>query len=106
MHRHYNLRIIKRSCNETTPVITVLGEVSAQELGVTLTHEHLLIDLTCLFSTPQSTERDFLVGECVTPALRDTLVSDPYHCWDNLLLQDVNAQALDQTRVSIRDRID
>ncbi len=78
-------------------VMTVLGEISAQELGVTLTHEHLLIDLTCLFSTPQSTDRAFLVGEPVTPALRDTLVSDPYHCWDNLLLQDVNVQARELT---------
>ena len=34
-------------------VQTVLGAISAQELGVTMVHEHLLIDLTCLFQNPE-----------------------------------------------------
>ncbi|HEX77837.1 MAG TPA: phosphotriesterase-related protein [Dehalococcoidia bacterium] len=31
---------------------TVLGPIPADELGVTITHEHLLIDFTCVFEEP------------------------------------------------------
>jgi phosphotriesterase-related protein len=34
-------------------VMTVLGPVSAAELGPTLTHEHLLVDLNCWWSAPK-----------------------------------------------------
>ncbi|MBM3601988.1 MAG: aryldialkylphosphatase [Alphaproteobacteria bacterium] len=38
---------------------TVLGPVAASALGVTMVHEHLLIDLTCLFTEPaDGSERD------------------------------------------------
>lgn len=33
-------------------VQTVLGAVAPEKLGITLVHEHLLIDLTCLFAEP------------------------------------------------------
>ena len=32
---------------------TVLGPVAANDLGITMVHEHLLIDLTCLFMQPE-----------------------------------------------------
>ena len=37
-------------------VQTVLGPVAPAELGVTLTHEHMLIDLRVLYGGPDSTE--------------------------------------------------
>ena len=33
-------------------VQTVLGPVSSEDIGITMVHEHLLIDLTCLFTEP------------------------------------------------------
>ena len=33
---------------------TVLGTISPEKLGVTLTHEHLLIDLSVVYDTPMS----------------------------------------------------
>ena len=39
-------------------VQTVLGPVAAEDLGITMVHEHLLIDLTCLFMEPgEASER-------------------------------------------------
>ena len=32
---------------------TVLGVISPEKLGVTLTHEHLLIDMSPLFAPPE-----------------------------------------------------
>ena len=36
----------------TGKVQTVLGPIEPSEMGVTLTHEHILIDLTCYFAQP------------------------------------------------------
>jgi phosphotriesterase-related protein len=38
----------------TGEVQTVLGPVKPDELGITLVHEHLLLDLTCLFAEPDT----------------------------------------------------
>jgi phosphotriesterase-related protein len=67
-------------------VNTVLGTVAAQELGICLVHEHLLVDLKCLLEVPASPNRLFLVEAEVTPSLRGILSSDPYQCRDNLVL--------------------
>ena len=37
----------------TGMVQTVLGPVSPESLGPTMTHEHLLIDFTCMFAPPE-----------------------------------------------------
>lgn len=69
-------------------VQTVNGPISASELGITLVHEHLLIDLLCLFSQTRNPERKHLADKLVTKDLRDELMSDPYHSKDNLVLAD------------------
>ena len=35
-------------------VQTVLGLINPQELGATVTHEHLLVDLMCYFYEPEA----------------------------------------------------
>ena len=41
-------------------VLTVLGPIEPQELGVTLTHEHLLLDVTCRVSeAPEASNRAY-----------------------------------------------
>ena len=43
-------------------VQTVLGPIEPDRLGITLTHEHLLIDLTCYFQMPdEASERELLL---------------------------------------------
>lgn len=69
-------------------VETVTGRVAFTELGVTLPHEHAFLDLTCLWHAPRQPERAWLVDALVHPALFETLRSDPYHCLDNLRLND------------------
>ena len=42
-------------------VQTVLGPIEPDRLGVTLTHEHLLIDLMCYFQMPaEASEREWV----------------------------------------------
>ena len=42
-------------------VQTVLGPIEPDDLGITLTHEHLLIDLTCYFEAPDAaSERGYI----------------------------------------------
>ncbi len=69
-------------------VQTVLGAVSPADLGPTLAHEHLLVDLQCWFMPPQEASRQFIVDTKVTASLRGLLASDPYHCRDNLVMRD------------------
>ncbi|HWB12864.1 MAG TPA: hypothetical protein VG826_26800 [Pirellulales bacterium] len=69
-------------------VQTVLGPVPPHELGISLVHEHLLLGLACWFEAPINPARQYLVDATVTASLRGLLASDPYHCRDNLILND------------------
>ncbi len=72
-----------------TSVMTVSGPVPASTLGVTLPHEHLVLDLSCWWSNPKSSERAFIVDAQVKDLDRESLLSDPYHNRDNLILDDL-----------------
>lgn len=79
----------------STKVNTVNGPLPAAELGVTLTHEHILID------------RSFLIGPSLTKEGSNTrhvdeslslenlwlLKRDPYLCRNNAVMQDVEIAA-------------
>jgi phosphotriesterase-related protein len=72
-------------------VTTVLGDVSATELGVTLAHEHLLCDLRALWHPPGEDRPDLLPYVDKGPNApedRGPLCSDPYVCRPNLHLDD------------------
>ena len=45
---------------------TVLGPVAPDSLGVTLPHEHLLTDVTCLFAEPEDPAEKTLAHQPVT----------------------------------------
>ncbi len=70
-------------------VMTVLGPVNRETLGKTLAHEHLQLDLTCLWHQPQDPARAFLVDTAVSPELYTVLKQDPYHSLDNLRLDNL-----------------
>ena len=71
------------------PIMTVCGEIADGELGITLPHEHLFLDLTNQFGEPSTPEARELgrqnVGEPNLAALR----RNPYAVKDNLLLDDM-----------------
>ena len=68
---------------------TVLGPVSPESLGRTMTHEHLLIDFTCMFAPPSGAgERSRAYGP-VTMENLGWITYDWRRHWDNLLLSDV-----------------
>ncbi len=69
-------------------VMTVLGPKPANELGVTITHEHLFIDLSCYFREAQSEEAARAFAEPVTLANLYQMRRDPYGSRDNCILDD------------------
>jgi predicted metal-dependent phosphotriesterase family hydrolase len=69
-------------------VRTVLGDVPAAALGLTLAHEHLLLDLRNQFMPPSDPEKLRLSRDPVGPATRELLARNPYAlCFKSLLVE-------------------
>jgi phosphotriesterase-related protein len=68
-------------------IMTVLGPIEPEALGVTLAHEHLLFDLRCLWEEPPP-ERAHLADAEPTLENRGELTRDPYHSKVNLHVDD------------------
>src|SRR6266571_3412808 len=62
----------------TGRVMTVRGPISARDLGITLMHEHVFIDLALLWDPPTSEWQEPLVDAEITLANRGLLQVDPY----------------------------
>jgi phosphotriesterase-related protein len=79
-------------------VMTVLGPVDADSLGVTLPHEHLLIDLSCYLEKPSEASE---LAHFEAPVRLENLGKvrrSPYGNRDNCLLTDIElavAEAID-----------
>ena len=71
-------------------VMTVLGPVCADALGVTLAHEHLFLDLRNQFSEFADPERRRISHGTLTLASAGLLRRNPYAIRDNLLLDDLD----------------
>lgn len=67
---------------------TVLGPIAPLELGITLGHEHVLIDMRGLWEKPPP-ERAFLINQQPTLENLGELLRNPYDSQPNLLLDDV-----------------
>jgi phosphotriesterase-related protein len=72
----------------TGKVQTVLGEVEPGSLGITLTHEHLLIDLRCYFEMPEEASERWYVDRPVTMETLGKIRSQFYTNKDNQMLLD------------------
>ena len=71
-------------------VVTVLGEISPEELGVVLPHEHLLWDLRCwAHEEPRELFEREKVRRPVTLENRGHVVYHPFHYRDNLQQTDI-----------------
>ena len=71
--------------------MTVRGPIAAHDLGITLMHEHLFIDLSFLWDAPTWDWQKPLVDAELTLANRGLLQVDPYVSRRNLVLEDVDA---------------
>jgi phosphotriesterase-related protein len=72
-------------------VQTVLGPIPADELGVTLMHEHLLVDASPWFREPEETSRRAIARGSVRIEILGSLRNDPFLCLDNCQLLDEEA---------------
>jgi phosphotriesterase-related protein len=72
-------------------VQTVLGPVPAEDLGVTLMHEHLLVDATPWFKEPEEASKRHLAHHPVSMGMLGALRNDPFLCRDNCQLLDERA---------------
>ncbi len=77
--------------------MTVLGPLKADELGVTLPHEHVFCDITCLCPAPESEGRRELLERPVEMGILGLLHRDPLFNRDNCLLADVDL-AIEEVR--------
>ncbi len=68
-------------------VRTVRGNIAPEELGTTLGHEHLLIDLRGLWDNPPI-ERAYLIDQKPTLENLGELMRNPYDSRPNLLIDD------------------
>src|SRR6516164_989901 len=66
---------------------TVMGDIAPGELGTTLGHEHLLIDLRGLWENPPA-ERAHLIDQELTLENHGELMRNPYDSRLNLLIDD------------------
>ncbi len=62
-------------------VQTVLGAISPEEMGLTLAHEHCLIDISCLFNEPKEDRKKKLADE---PVSFNNVGYIRYHVLENL----------------------
>ncbi len=69
-------------------VMTVLGLVKPDKLGIVLPHEHVFIDLRNQFSEPQEISKKILADQQVNIHNLGILKRNPYAIKDNLLLSD------------------
>ncbi len=69
-------------------VQTVTGKIPSSEMGVTLPHEHVFIDLRPLWSRPNNPELDWLIDAKVTLGMMGHLLHHATVCKDNLILDD------------------
>lgn len=68
--------------------MTVLGPVPVDDLGVTLMHEHLLVDATPWFQEPEEATRRSLARRLVSMDMLGALKNEPFLCKDNCQLLD------------------
>jgi phosphotriesterase-related protein len=81
-------------------VTTVLGDVSPESLGLTLSHEHLLIDLRNQFVEAEGSEDSRGSKEPLTLENVPLAHADPYAIRDNMLLDDVKLATAEIGRFS------
>jgi phosphotriesterase-related protein len=85
--------------NSVNPhAITVLGPVAVEQLGITLVHEHLFIDLRNQFTVFTDPEKRRLSQEKLALSNIGVVRRNPYAVLDNLVLDDFDLAAEEANR--------
>ncbi|UXT43571.1 phosphotriesterase [Agrobacterium tumefaciens] len=69
-------------------IMTVRGPIAADQLGVTLMHEHVLNDCRCWWHAPKTPERQYLAEGFVCMEILGELRQDPFVNRQNITLDD------------------
>ncbi|MGI8399225.1 phosphotriesterase family protein [Agrobacterium deltaense] len=69
-------------------IMTVRGAIAADQLGVTLMHEHILNDCRCWWHAPRTPERQYLAEGFVCMEILSELRQDPFVNKHNITLDD------------------
>ncbi|WCA58347.1 phosphotriesterase [Agrobacterium tumefaciens] len=69
-------------------IMTVRGAIAANQLGVTLMHEHILNDCRCWWHAPRTPERQYLAEGFVCMEILGELRQDPFVNKHNITLDD------------------
>lgn len=70
-------------------IMTVLGPIEPEQLGTTLMHEHILVDLSCNFLIPEEASLRGYLHQPVTMPMLGLLRRRPFSaCLDNVILSD------------------
>lgn len=78
-------------------VVTVLGPIEPETLGVTLTHEHLLVDLRVWCEEPEEDDKKTFVNAPVEMPTLGAIRREPFGNLDNCVLDD-RALAVDELK--------
>jgi len=88
-------------------VMTVLGKIDSDLLGVVLPHEHIMLDLRNQFSLPSEASRIALSEKKVSISNLDVLSRNPLAVQDNLILNDLavaESELLERARRSTQTK--
>ena len=88
-----SVKALSKAPSKAPLVNTVTGPLSVHELGITLPHEHIFLDISCWWCQPRDHNRSALINVQVAEVDRDLLLADPYHNRDNLILDDADLAA-------------
>lgn len=69
-------------------VMTVLGPIAPEQMGITLMHEHLLLDATPWFRQRAAMDAQMITHRVVSIEILGALRNDPFRCEDNCRLDD------------------
>lgn len=80
------------------PVTTVAGTIDSTDMGVCLSHEHILNDVTSWWTPPAEPEHEFLIDAPVSMEILWELRQDPFANRDNCRLDDEDRAAAEISR--------
>ncbi len=86
--------------NMTEQVMTVLGPINAESLGITLAHEHLFIDLRNQFAEFDDPEKRRISHEKLHMGNLGIVRRNPYAIKDNLIINNLNMAVKEATLFS------
>jgi len=79
-------------------VMTVLGPVPVEDLGITLTHEHILSDIGCVSPEPEEASRKHLFNRPITMDILGELRVHPHYNRDDHRLTDLDLMTAEVAR--------